>query len=147
MQATSQTAEQQRIAKEFVFPGDWESLAPARQAILEFITPGCAGEAEEIDILVALQEALANAVLHGCGSNPSQTVHCRVEIDPSAITITVRDPGPGFDPETATQLNESGANLSPSGRGICLMRSLMDQVTYRHGGTEVQLRKLRGGRA
>lgn len=117
--------------------GDSESLTPARQAIMDFIAPHCAREAEEIDIFIALQEALANAVLHGCGKHPSQTVHCRVEINASAITITVRDSGPGFDPETATQLTESGGNLSPSGRGICLMRSLMDHVTYRQGGAEV----------
>ncbi len=38
---------------------------------------------------------------------------------------------------------EAGTNVTEHGRGICLMRSLMDEVTYRHGGAEVQLRKLR----
>ena len=145
MHATPQTGEQQRTSKEFVFRGDFESMTPARQAIMDFVTPYCAGETSEIDIFIALQEALANAVLHGCGKDPSLTVHCLVEIDPAAISITVRDPGPGFAPEVATQLTESGGNLSSSGRGICLMRSMMDQVTYREGGTEVQLRKLRSG--
>ncbi len=142
MHATPQTAEQ-RTSKEFVFRGDSDSMAPARQAIMDFVTPYCGSEAVEIDIFIALQEALANAVLHGCGKDPSLAVHCRVEIDRAAITITIRDPGPGFNPEVATQLTESGGNLSSSGRGICLMRSMMDQVTYRNGGTEVQLRKLR----
>jgi anti-sigma regulatory factor (Ser/Thr protein kinase) len=86
-------------------------------------------------------------VLHGCGNEPSKTIHCRVEIDPSAFLITIRDPGSGFDPGMATESTEAGTNVSQHGRGICLMRSLMDDLTYRYGGTEVQLRKLRATRA
>ncbi|HME32154.1 MAG TPA: ATP-binding protein [Terriglobales bacterium] len=147
MQARSQTAEQQRISKEFAFPGDVDSLASSRQALMDFLAPYCAGEAEELDIFIALQEALANAVLHGCQNDASKTIQCRVEIDPSALLITVRDPGPGFDSGMATESTEAGTNVSQHGRGICLMRSLMDEVSYRHGGTELQLRKLRAASA
>jgi len=55
----------------------------------------------------------------------------------------ISDPGPGFDPQAATQSTEAGANTTQSGRGICMMRSLMDEVSYRNGGSEVRLRKLR----
>ena len=147
MQASSQTAEQQRISKEFAFPGDVDSLASSRQALMDFLAPYCAGEAEELDIFIALQEALANAVLHGCQNDASKTIHCRIEIDPAALVITIRDPGPGFDPGMATESTEAGTNVSQHGRGICLMRSLMDEVTYRHRGTELQLRKLRAASA
>ena len=58
-------------------------------------------------------------------------------------SLTIRDPGPGFDPYGATQSTEAGTHITPQGRGICLMRSLMDEVTYHRGGTELQLRKLR----
>ena len=146
LQATSRTEEQQRISKEFAFPGDVQSLAQSRQAMMDFLAPYCSGEAEEIDLFLTLQEALANAILHGCGNDPSKTIHCRVEIDPSAVEITIRDPGPGFDPYNATQSTDDGTNLTPHGRGICLMRSLMDEVTYRRGGTELHLRKLRATR-
>lgn len=118
-------------------------MVASRQALMDFITPHCSSEAEEFDIFIALQEALANAVLHGCRNDPSQTVHCLIEIDPSALTITIRDPGPGFDPYGAAPSTDAGTNVTSHGRGICLMRSLMDDVTYRQGGTEVQLRKLR----
>ena len=143
LQARSQTAEQQRISKDFAFPGDADSLVQSRQALMDFLSPYCSGEAEELDVFIALQEAVANAVFHGCGNDPSKTIHCRVEIDPAELVITIRDPGPGFDPGMATESTEAGTNVSQHGRGICLMRSLMDEVTYRHGGTEVQLRKLR----
>ncbi len=143
MQELSQTAEGQRISKEFTFPGDAESLSAARDAVMEFIQPHCASELEETDILIAVQEALANAVVHGCHNDPSKTVSCRVEVDSGAFTITVHDPGPGFDVDAATRATEAGANFTTHGRGICLMRSVMDEVAYRKGGSEVQFRKLR----
>jgi serine/threonine-protein kinase RsbW len=118
-------------------------MVAARQAVMDFIEPECSSEIEAVDILIALQEALANAVLHGCQNDPSKTVHCSVVIEPSAFTITIRDPGPGFDVEAATQATEAGANITTHGRGICMMRSLMDEVAYRNGGSEVRLRKLR----
>jgi anti-sigma regulatory factor (Ser/Thr protein kinase) len=139
----SQAVAEQRVSREFTFPGDPESLAASRQAVMDFIGPHCSGDIEEMDILIAVQEALANAVLHGCQNDPSKTIHCSVVIDPSAFTITIRDPGPGFDVEAATQAAESGSNTTTSGRGILMMRSLMDEVVYRNGGSEVQLWKLR----
>ena len=147
LHATSRTEEQQRISKEFAFPGDAESLAPSRQALMDFLAPYCSSEAQEIDFFLTLQEALANAVFHGCQNDPSKTIHCRVEIDPSAVTISIRDPGPGFDLYGATQATDDGTNLTPHGRGIYLMRSLMDEVTYLHRGTELHLRKLRAASA
>jgi len=143
LQEPSQTAEEQRISREVTFPGNAQSMSAARDAVMGFIQPHCASEMEETDILIALQEALANAVVHGCQNDPSKNVFCRVEVDADAFIMTVRDPGPGFDVDAATQATEAGANFTTHGRGICLMRSLMDEVTYRNGGSELQLRKLR----
>ena len=139
----SPALERHGVCKEFTFPGDSESMVASRQAIMDFIKPHSFSELDEIDILVALQEALANAVFHGCKDDPSKAIYCAVEIDPAGVTIIIRDPGPGFDVEAVTQPTEAGANTSEHGRGICLMRSLMDEVTYQRGGAEVQLRKLR----
>jgi hypothetical protein len=47
--------------QEFEFPGNVESLAASREQIMEFVCQHCPDEAEQIDVLVALQEALANA--------------------------------------------------------------------------------------
>jgi serine/threonine-protein kinase RsbW len=140
-----QAIEQPAISKEFVFTGDWASMVAARDGMMDFVREYCSSEQEEIDIFVALQEALANALLHGCRGDPSKKVYGWVQIDASAITITIRDPGPGFDPES---LNGAAAevNLGQHGRGICLMRSLMDNVSYQRGGSEVRLTKRRSER-
>jgi len=137
-----QSVEQQAISREFTFPGDSESIVAVRESVMTFIKENGANEGQEIDIFVALQEALANAVLHGCQNDSAKTIRCWVEIDPSAFTIVIQDPGPGFDVAAATTADPS-VNTTEHGRGICLMRSLMDDVSYRRGGSEVRLRKLR----
>ena len=146
MHNVPEIAAEPALVKEFVFTGDLGSMPAARDAMMGFIHEYCASpqeEQEEVDSLVALQEALANAVLHGCHNDPSKTIHCSVEIDSSAIAIVISDPGPGFDVDAATGSNGKGSNLTEHGRGISLMRGLMDEVSYGRGGSEVRLKKLR----
>ena len=109
---------------------------------MDFVKEHRFPESKEIDVLVALQEALANAVLHGCQNNSTKTILCRVEINPSVLTIVISDPGRGFDVD-AFESADPSLNTTEHGRGICLMRSLMDQVTYQRGGSEILLRKFR----
>lgn len=135
--------EQQTLSRDFVLTGSLAALPPARDAIMEYVRRYCADEQQEIDIMIALQEALANAILHGCQGDAAKLVHCTVEISPLAIEFTVRDPGPGFDSAEATDVSEDGTNLTQHGRGIHLMRSLMDDVSYRRKGSELHLKKLR----
>jgi serine/threonine-protein kinase RsbW len=130
------------FSREVTFAGDTEAMFAARDEIMQFLNAhGVDGEVE-IDMLVALQEALANAVVHGCGNDSAKTVHCTVEVDSSEINLVVRDPGAGFDAYSDGEL-EDGTNLTNHGRGILLMRSLMDEVSYRHHGSEVHLKKFR----
>jgi len=142
MQEPSQAVAEQGIVTEFTLFGNADSMTGAREAVMDFVRPYFS-ERERIDVLIALQEALANAVLHGCQNDASKTIHCSAVIDRSAFTITIRDSGPGFDVEAAMQSSAAGDNLTEHGRGICLMLSVMDEVWYGSGGSEVRLRKLR----
>jgi serine/threonine-protein kinase RsbW len=61
--------------------------------------------------------------------------------DAGGILIVVRDPGPGFDPALVPS-PICGDNVhSEHGRGVFLIRRLMDEVRYERGGTEIQMRK------
>jgi serine/threonine-protein kinase RsbW len=143
LQEASQSVKSQASNLEFVFTADSAAMFAARDRIMDFLHEQGLAQQEEIDILVALQEALANAVLHGCQNDPSKVVRCSVDVDPEAITIVIRDPGTGFDTAAVTDLSDDGTNLTEHGRGIHLMRGLMDEVSYWHGGSEVRLKKLR----
>lgn len=143
MQEARPAMEQQTLSRDFVLTGNLDALTPGRDAIMDFVHQHCADEQQEIDIRLALQEALANAILYGCKNDAGKLVHCLVEISPSAIELIVRDPGEGFDTSSAIDEAEDGSNLTQHGRGILLMRSLMDEVGYRHNGSELHLKKLR----
>lgn len=113
---------------------------------MQFVAEHCLDDEDQIDVLVALQEALANAALHGCHDDPAKKIKCTVMVDASDIMISVRDPGLGFDVVSAEPENYQVTTAS-HGRGICLMRSLVSELSFAHGGSEIRLRKhLRGGR-
>lgn len=107
---------------------------------MEFVERHCPDEGDQIDILVALQEALANAALHGCKDDPSKRIRCLVTVDDSDITIAVRDPGPGFNLQLADP-DKFQTSTSTHGRGICLIRSLVNEVSFEHNGSEILMRK------
>lgn len=143
MQDAGQTVESPTSLLELVLTGDLASVAPVRDRIMHFLEEQGVADEEAIDILVALQEALVNAVLHGCKNDPSQIVRCSVEVDADAITIVIRDPGEGFESAAVTDVSDDGINLTNHGRGILLMRGLMDEVSYSRRGSQLTLKKRR----
>ena len=123
---------------------------PAEASAIPRITDGVTAVLQgkgwpEHDIMaveLALQEAIANAVRHGCQGDPTKKIQCCVTVDVSGeVVIVVRDPGPGFDPaKVPDPLGEENL-FKPSGRGVFLINGLMDTVEYTDGGREVQMRK------
>ena len=99
--------------------------------------------AAEMEIDLSLEEALANARLHGCGDDAAQQIHCRVTADDHGLSIVIRDPGTGFDPERVPDPRSDEGLERHSGRGVHLIRSLMDEVRFAHHGAEITMRKLR----
>jgi len=100
----------------------------------------CVPEQEE-EVEVALREALANAVLHGNHQNAGKRVYIRCRIRFGELLIIVKDEGTGFDPTNLADPTHVANIKSMHGRGIYLMRALMDDVHFEQGGTEVHLRK------
>lgn len=91
---------------------------------------------------LSMQEAIANAIRHGCRNDPTKRVQCCVTVDASGdIVIVIRDPGSGFDPARVPDPLAAENVFKPSGRGVFLINGLMDEVDYADGGREVQMRK------
>ncbi|MFE3452754.1 ATP-binding protein [Nonomuraea sp. NPDC059194] len=91
---------------------------------------------------LAVREAVANAVVHGNRYSPDKSIQLRFSFAQGRVTVTVRDEGEGFDPCDVPDPLESGA-LRGSGRGLLLIRELVDELSVRHRddppGTEVRL--------
>jgi serine/threonine-protein kinase RsbW len=99
-------------------------------------------DGSEVDIEMALLEALANAVIHGNGDNSGKRVYvtCRCYMD-GEVSITVRDEGKGFDSSTVPDPTFRENLLFTHGRGIYLMKALMDEVFFEENGSVVRMRK------
>lgn len=96
------------------------------------------------EVEIALREALANAVFHGNEGDPSRRVFLRVYGGSEwGLLVAVRDDGPGFDPARVPDPREGDRLELTHGRGVFLMKELMDHVEWRKDGREVVLFKQR----
>ncbi len=119
-----------------------ESISPVVASVLDMAKGmGCA-RGHEFEIEMAIREALANAILHGCGGDPSKQVRCCVACDESrGMLIVVSDPGQGFDPVSVPSPLAGQQLYSSHGRGLYLINQLMDQVWFSGGGTKIHMVK------
>jgi serine/threonine-protein kinase RsbW len=127
---------------DLTIPGDVGAIPPAVERIMDAVRGmGCAA-GKEFEIELALNEALANAVVHGCEHDPGKDVQVCAGCDPArGILIVVRDPGPGFDPSQVPSPVVGEKVFAEGGRGIYLINRLMDHVEYGDGGTEIRMLK------
>lgn len=121
--------------------GKIESIRPLVDSIMQMVRAmGCAA-GKEMQVEIALLEALANAVVHGCKNDPHQKVECCVACDEErGMLIVIRDPGEGFDPKSIPSPVHGQNLFSLHGRGIFLINQLADDVRYEKGGTEIHIR-------
>lgn len=88
--------------------------------------------------LIAMREALVNAVTRGNHHDDSRKVYIQCTCEPDdSVSIVIRDEGDGFDPSGVPIPKEPGEDRR---RGIHLRTSYMDEVQFRRGGTEVYMR-------
>jgi len=127
-----------------VIPADPQRIATVTDGVAELLRQRNWTDAEIMPIELAVQEAVANAIRHGCGDDPTKQVQCIVTFSESGeMTMVVRDPGRGFDTGTVSDPLSPENVLKPGGRGIFLINQLMDEVGYSDGGRELQMRKRR----
>jgi serine/threonine-protein kinase RsbW len=123
-------------------PSQVDVISQFVDQLMRFILHFRPADGSEIDIEAALHEALANAVVHGNGENPCKLVYveCRCYTD-GEVSITIRDEGRGFDASTVPDPTTAESRLLEHGRGIYLMKTLMDEVWFEDNGAVVRMRK------
>ncbi len=128
-----------------LLPSALATITQVEETALAFAEHAGFDEDTVSNIALVAREAAANAVLHGNQSDPAKHVTAAFAITDEALTISIADQGEGLDPDTVPDPLAPENLLRPSGRGIFLMRALMDEVKFRklQPGTEITLVKHR----
>ena len=123
-------------------PADPKCITEVVEGVMKVVGAMECACGHEDEIALALQEAVANAVMHGAKQDPTKTVVCRVACeDQHGMLIIVSDPGEGFDLNNMPNPHRAENLYSDHGRGIYLINNLMDQVEFRRNGAEIRMRK------
>lgn len=92
-----------------------------------------------LNLRVSLAEALANAMLNGNRKDPGKRVRVHARLGPRRIVISVTDEGGGFDPENLPDPTLPEHRANGRGRGIFLIRHLMDAVEFNDRGNSITM--------
>jgi CheY-like chemotaxis protein len=147
---------------EFRLLNDLQLIEPLIEMIQEIgLSHGFSDQRDRVQLGVALEAAIRNAMVHGnlemasdefpvatpsnmgeraCDERFSERrVHFRACLTPTEAKFIIRDDGPGFDTSTVPARATSEAIAEGNGRGLVLMKSFMDEVTFNETGNEVTL--------
>ena len=120
-----------------------ESVSEVEALAEKVATEAGLDEDAAFHVTMAVREATVNAVLHGNEYDPDKQVTFSYENNGKSLVFTIGDEGRGVDPETLPDPRDPENLLRGTGRGIFLIRSMMDEVHFRqlHPGTELTLVK------
>jgi serine/threonine-protein kinase RsbW len=126
-------------------PSELSSVQKIEETAEAFAAKAGFDEDTVTQIAMLAREAGANAVLHGNRSDPNKRVTASFSLTDDSLIVRVSDEGEGFDPEKVPDPLSPEGLMRTSGRGVFLMRAMMDEVHFRqlHPGTEITLVKHR----
>ncbi len=90
-----------------------------------------------LNFRVGLTEAITNAMLYGNARDPDKRVRVEAHLSTDAIVVSVTDEGSGFDPRRLPDPTTPRNRLRSGGRGIFLIRKLMDRVEFNDRGNSI----------
>lgn len=91
------------------------------------------------NIMIAVTEAVNNAIRHGNAGNSSKNVFLSLTLNENLLKFVVKDEGPGFNHDGLPDPTAPENLEKPGGRGIFLMKHLSDEVEFRENGKTVEL--------
>ena len=127
--------------KKITIPSDLKSVKKVVAEILTCLKKQKADEADVFDIRLSLEEALINAIKYGNKQDEAAPVLIDFEYDDHKVGISIEDKGKGFDYERVPDPTKEDNLLKGSGRGVFLIRHLMDSVKYNKKGNRISMVK------
>lgn len=126
-----------------VFASKPEAVEAIEKLAADAATLAGFNQEEQDSLAIAVTEMANNAVIHGNKRDPNKKVHVTVAVVDTEVRMTIRDEGAGFNPDTLSNPLDPENLLRESGRGVFIVRSLMDELSYdfSQGGTQVTIVK------
>lgn len=121
------------------FPSKAENIHLVEKMIDEVCQRYAVHESHYGNILIALTEAVNNAIHHGNRLDPSKQVVVGYRVAGDKVTFVVCDQGPGFDHDHLPDPTDPENIEKPHGRGVFLMRALADEVAFDDNGASVAM--------
>ena len=116
------------------------AVAPMIERILHAVRDAGLDQEQRDNLAVAAAEALSNAALHGHKLAPRRVVRVAVELPAGGgAVVEVTDSGAGFDAAKVSDPTDPARVLIPGGRGVFLMKRLVDRLEYNARGNAVRL--------
>jgi serine/threonine-protein kinase RsbW len=91
------------------------------------------------NILISVNYAVNNAIIHGNESNKKKNVHLGLKVSANNVLFTVEDEGEGFDQNELADPTDPSALTSEGGRGIYLIKHLADEVKFDKDGKRIRM--------
>ncbi len=129
--------------KRITIPSNQEYLSDVDMFIEGVLRGYGADESVIADIAISVSELVNNAIAHGNAQNDSKRVTVEIDKNSDLVTISVQDEGAGFNPETLSDPLAKENLLKEVGRGIFIVKSLMDSVDIKPSprGTKIIMTK------
>jgi serine/threonine-protein kinase RsbW len=128
------------VEERYVLPSDMESLLKVEEVVDKVCADYGIPEDAYGNVLIAVTEALNNAIIHGNGGVRLKNVQLVVREEMDSVVFEVKDEGAGFDYLNLPDPTAPENLEKPNGRGVFLMRSLADEVEFYDNGSRVELR-------
>lgn len=133
------------VRLDFIVPSDLTYVIGINYHISNLLKEfGYPPQDTRVNVPLACDEAITNAIVHGNRSRADKKVNIQIYVSQNRFRIRVRDEGDGFDLARVANPTQGEALLRASGRGVYLMRSIMDSVEFKEGGRVVELEKRNG---
>lgn len=127
------------IKLDFTIDSVFEQSRDVQTQIMDNVSNCKYDEQSVFAIKLALEEAMINAIKHGNKMDVSKKVRVQARITPKRIVLTIEDQGAGFTRNGVPDPTIEENLCKCSGRGILLMESYMNSVTYSKQGRRVRM--------
>lgn len=125
-------------------PSETGYIRKVSSRILSSLAPYRLDESTIFDIKLCIEEAVRNAIVHGNRADRRRSVTVTFWVEGGELMIEIADQGSGFDHSALADPTAAMHILKNSGRGVYLIKKLMDRVEYTDNGTRVlMVKKLR----